>query len=253
MGFDLLNISQIDYKFGDTQIHQPTIYELGQTLKEEQNLFFCLKIFSDSLKDMFDIFGAPSGIELHEYDYLYLLLSDNPLTKEKYAEQRVYLIQFLGLLFPNAEINIYQDNIMIKQNNIISLIDKDNLLEFKNIVRKMFKLDFLFSGAGQTQEYNPVNEAARKIAEKLKQSRAKVAAEKGEENKIGIIENYVSILSVGLKTTPKYICETMTLYNLLTIFERFKLKMEWDLDIKVKLAGGGSDNHESPKVWFSII
>lgn len=253
MGFDLLNISQIDYKFGDIQIHQPTIYELGQILKEEQNLFFCLKIFSDSLKDMFDIFGVPNGIELHEYDYLYLLLSDNPLTKERYAEQRVYLIQFLGLLFPNAEINIYQDNIMIKQNDIISLIDKDNLLEFKNIIKKMFKLDFLFSGGGQTQDYNPANEAAKKIAEKFKQSRAKIAAEKGEENKVGIIENYVSILSVGLKTTPKYICETMTLYNLLTIFERFKLKMEWDLDIKVKLAGGGSENHESPKVWFSII
>jgi hypothetical protein len=142
---------------------------------------------------------------------------------------------------------------MIKQNDIISLIDKDNLLEFKNIVKKMFKLDFLFSGAGQAQDYNPVNEAAKKIAEKLKQSRAKIAAEKGEENKLGIIENYVSILSIGLKTTPKYICETMTLYNLLTIFERFKLKMEWDLDIKVKLAGGGSENHESPKVWFSII
>ena len=254
MGFNLLDISQVGYRFGETIIHQPTIYELSEVMEEEQNLFFCLKIFSDSLKEMFDIFGVQEEIKLQEYDYLYLLLSDNPLTKEKYAEQRVYLIKFLDLLFPNAEINIYQDNIMIKQNDIITLIDRDNLLDFKQIIRKMFKLDFLFSGGnGQNPEYNPANETAKKIAEKFKQSRVKVAAEKGETNKVGIIENYVSILSVGLKTTPKQICESMTLYNLLTVFERMRLKIEWDLDIKVKLAGGGSENHESPKVWFSII
>lgn len=251
MNFSLLDTAQIDYEFCDLKIHQPTLKELSEGLKEEQYLFFCLKIFSDSLKDMFSIMGITG--QLKEYDFLYLLLSDNPLTREKYAIQRIYLNKFLEILFPKAEIEIYNDNIMIKENDLIIMINDDNLQEFKQIIRKMFKLDFLFSNNGQGSDYNPANEAARKIAEKFKKSQIKLAAEKGEVNRIGIIENYVSILSVGLNTTPKHICETMTLYNLLTIFERFKMRLEWDLDIKIKLAGGGGEGHESPKVWFSII
>lgn len=251
MSFNLLDVTQSDYEFNGLKIHQPTIKELGENVKEEQYLFFCLKAFGESLKELFSTFGEVGNMQ--EYDFLYILLSENFLTKEKYAQHRIYLLKFLNLLFPNSEIEIYKENIMIKTNNIITIIDDSNLQQFKQIIRKMFKLDFLFSGGGQPSDYNPVNEKARQIAEKFKKSQVKIAAQKGEENKLGIIENYISILSVGLKTTPKVISEQMTLYNLLSIFERFRMQMEWDLDIKVKLAGGGSENRESPKVWFSII
>ena len=252
MGFSLLDINQIDYEFCGLRIHQPTIAEFGEILREEQDLFFCLKIFSEPIRETFAITGI-EGYELTEYDCLCFLLTENPITQEKYAQQRINLNNFLKLLFPNAEIEIYNDNIMIIQDEVVASISNDNLGEFKNIIKKMFKLDSLFFNSGQGQAYDPVNDAARKIAEKLKQSQVKIAAQKGGENKIGIIENYLSILSIGLKTTPSQLSKVITLYTLLTLYERFQMKMEWDLDIKVKLAGGGSENNESPRVWFSII
>ena len=250
MSFNLLDATQTEYEFNGLEIHQPTLKELGKAIREEQYLLFCLKAFGESLYQMFSEFGDVGNMK--EYDFLYILLSDNFLTKQKFAQHRIYLLKFLDLLFPQMEIEIYEENIMIKNNESIVVIDDNNLLEFKQIIKQMFKLDYLFSGGDKPSGYNPANEAARKIAEKFQKSQAKIAKEKGGQSKHGIIENYISILTVGLKTTPEVI-GGMTLYNLLSIYERFKMKIEWDLDIKVKLAGGGSEDHESPKVWFSII
>jgi hypothetical protein len=55
----------------------------------------------------------------------------------------------------------------------------------------------LKTGPMDQQAFNPANDKAREIAEKLMRGRQRVAAEKGQSN-ISIFSQYLSILTVGL-------------------------------------------------------
>ena len=59
------------------------------------------------------------------------------------------------------------------------------------------------------------------------------------------------IVATGLRQNPQVLADTLTLYQLLTIFVRVKMQLEWDLDIKCRLAGGDPKKH--PENWMSII
>jgi hypothetical protein len=66
----------------------------------------------------------------------------------------------------------------------ISIIDESNFEYLQSMISDIFCLR---SGPGAQDSFNPADEAARKIAEKLMRGRKRVAEQKGE--------NDVSILS----------------------------------------------------------
>ena len=104
-------------------------------------------------------------------------------------------------------------------------------------------------------DFNPSDERAKKIAEKILKGR-KVAQEQKnlgagiEKPSKGIIENYITILSIGLKIPSPVLCNELSFYNLIQEYKRYIAKTEWDLDIKQKLAGGTPE--ESPDFWMKF-
>ena len=83
-------------------------------------------------------------------------------------------------------------------------------------------------------------------------ARQRVAAQKKAENGNGsVFAQYLSILTVGLESMSLSDLAHLTMYQLYDLVERYTLYVNWDLDIRQRLAGGKPDS--SPDNWMKII
>ena len=97
--------------------------------------------------------------------------------------------------------------------------------------------------------FNPANDKAREIAEKLMRGRQRVAAQNGSAN-TSIFSLYLSILSIGLPM-PVTDLVNCTMFQLYDLMERYSLYMNWDLDVRTRLAGGKPNSQ--PDNWLKNI
>ena len=71
-----------------------------------------------------------------------------------------------------------------------------------------------------------------------------------KEGRIGIFDQYVSILSVGLKKDMNELMN-YTIYQLYDEFTRFQMKQEFDIYLKAKMAG--AQDLEEVQNWMDRI
>lgn len=158
----------------------------------------------------------------------------------------------LSLLFPTSELIFLEDRILIKGNNTESgFLDKNNYDVFKQIISKMFCLDF---NKNSQEEFNPKGDMARNIAKKILEGRKIAAAAKGKkisEDDLCIIERYLSIVAVANKK-DKNDLSNYTVFQLFDEYERCSLFKEYEQNISIRLAGGGKDLKEPPN-WMDNI
>jgi len=151
------------------------------------------------------------------------------------------LESLLYLLFPQSTgIALTPNSILIitekeeQEEDKWHVIDENNFDAFKEIINNMF---YMSRFEGQRVEYNPGNELAEQIAEKLKRGRERVAAQKkadGEE--FDVLGKYASILSVGMQISLDTIFD-YTVYQLFYSFERFEKKEAYDTYFQAQVAG----------------
>ena len=79
--------------------------------------------------------------------------------------------------------------------------------------------------------------------------RERIAAE-GGGSRSSIFSQYISILETGLQLPPS-VLNSMTMYQLYDQVERYMLKVAWDQDVQVRLAGGKPDS--KPDNWMKNI
>ena len=110
-------------------------------------------------------------------------------------------------------------------------INDENFEDFKKIFNQMFSFK-----KDETQDYNPKGDLANQIAEKLRARHQKLAETKNENKKIDILSRYVSILAVGEQKDINSLLQ-YTVYQLFDEFERYQLKLGYDIYIEAKMAG----------------
>ena len=166
------------------------------------------------------------------------------IMQEKEAKEvRASVLEAMSLIVPNAKITITPRALLLNLNEANIIIDEGNFEDFQNILRQVFCLK------KKEDDFNPANEAAKKIAEKMKKAKAKLAHLKGED--VGsIYARYVSALAIGLKMSVKTLT-TYTIYQINDQLERFGLWNNWDLDIRSRLAGAKGDG--KPEDWMRNI
>jgi hypothetical protein len=71
--------------------------------------------------------------------------------------------------------------------------------------------------------------------------RQRVAAQKGSSN-TSIFTQYLSILTVGLGSMSLKDATDLTMFQLYDLVERYMLFVNWDMDIRCRLAGGKPEN-----------
>jgi hypothetical protein len=87
-------------------------------------------------------------------------------------------------------------------------IDENN---FEFLQSAITAICCLRSGPGDQQTFNPANEKAAEIAQKLMRGRQIVAQQKGETN-TSIFSQYLSTLTVGLNSMSLYDLMELTMY-----------------------------------------
>lgn len=171
------------------------------------------------------------------------------MAKKETLDKKEAALQVLKLLFPTYKIICTPRSILLTTENSNPITIDENNFDY---LQETLKQVFCLSHNSQDQGFNPADDRAREIAEKLMRGRARVAAQKGEggPNSDSILGRYCSILAIGLHKTLEEM-ENMTLYQLYDQMERFNLYVAWDIDTKVRLAGGKPDSE--PDNWEKNI
>ena len=169
------------------------------------------------------------------------------MSEKQAADKKAAVQQVLTLLFPNYKIIFTKHSFMISGNGTTIVIDENN---FEFLQAAISSICCLKTGPMDQQTFNPADEQARIIAEKLMRGRQRVAAQKGETN-ISIFSQYLSIVTVGLNSMSLNDAMSLTMYQLYDLVERYMLYVNWDMDIRSRLAGANPES--KPDNWMKNI
>lgn len=207
-------------------IHQPTIKEISMI--GEQDFFIGIQMLCIDKKMYIEDESLLANTT--NFQIFMAMLNDQQMVDKKQAIQQV-----LTLLFPQAKIIFTPRSILLNINQENIIIDEGNFEQLQNILIQQFCLQ----GSGQEQ-YNPTDKKAREIAQKLMKARQKVAKLKATENSGSMFTQYLSVLTIGTSLTLKDVME-LTMYQLYDLIERYSMYLNWDIDIRSRIAGAKGD------------
>lgn len=169
------------------------------------------------------------------------------MSEKQAADKKLAVQQVLTLLFPQFRIIFTPRSMMLSGEGNTVTIDENN---FEPLQTAISSICCLKTGPMDQQTFNPADEQARIIAEKLMRGRQRVAAQKGEAN-TSIFSQYISTLTVGLNSMSLKDAMDLTMYQLYDLVERYMLYVNWDMDIRSRLAGANPDS--KPDNWMKNI
>ena len=169
------------------------------------------------------------------------------MSEKQAADKKVAVQQVLMLLFPDSKVIFTPRSLMISGNGSTIVIDESN---FEPLQAAISSICCLKTGPMDQQTFNPADEQARIIAEKLMRGRQRVAAQKGESD-TSIFSQYLSTIAVGLNSMSLQDAMDLTMYQLYDLVERYMLYVNWDMDIRARLAGANPDS--KPDNWMKNI
>ena len=169
------------------------------------------------------------------------------MSEKEAIDKKVAVQQVCTLLFPKHKVLFTPRSIIFNGEGNSIQIDEEN---FEYLQEAITNICCLKTGPMDQQSFNPANEKAREIAEKLMRGRQRVAEQKGQSN-ISIFSQYLSILTIGLGSMSLQDAMNLTMYQLYDLIERYMLYINWDMDIRCRLAGGKPDNQ--PDNWMKNI
>ena len=234
----LLTGIDIPVPFCQLTIHPPSIKEIA--LIGDKDFFSgvqCLCLYKSMFVEDKNVLSDVNNFQI------FMMIMQEKEAKSK----RVATKQVLTLLFPNYKVLFTPNSLLFQQDNQDTIIiDENNFEQLQDILRQIFCM----KNAPMDQvAFNPAGEKAREIARKLQRGRERIAAERNDKDS-SIFSQYLSTLSVGLHMPLQSLVE-LTMFQLYDLIERYMLWVSWDLDIRMRLAGGKPDN--SPDNWMKNI
>lgn len=219
-------------------VHQPRIKEIGMI--GEQEFFIgaqCLTINSS-------MFVQDKALleDINNFQIFMTIMNEKESKDKKNST-----LQVLQILFPNHKPMMTPRSLILMREGKQTLIDENNFEHLQDVLRLVFCTKI---GSMDQQAFNPANDKAREIAQKLMRGRERVAAERGSSN-TSIFSQYLSVLTVGLNSMSIQDMADLTIYQLYDLVERYNLYLAWDIDVRSRLAGGKPDKH--PDNWMKNI
>ena len=230
MDIRLALMTGIDIPIPELQatLHQPTIKEISYVGEKDFLVGVqCLSIQKTMLIQDESLLSQTSNFQI------FMTIMNEKTTQDK--KQNVLTV--LNLLFPNYQIFFTPRAISMNCEGINVIIDEGNFEMFQQIISQVFCLSKSDAGS-----FNPQNKKAKEIADKLMKARQRVAAQKQAEQGDGsVFAQYVSTLTVGLGSMSLQECVNLTMYQMYDLVERYSLYINWDIDLKSRLAGAKPD------------
>lgn len=217
-------------------IHQPRIKEIALIGEKDffrgaQSLCVDKKLFSKDER----------VLENTNNFQIFMTVMNEKETRDK----KEAVIQLCSLLFPNYKILITPRSVIAQKDDVSVIIDETNF----EILQSILKDVFCFTSSMNQDTFNPADKKAQEIAEKLMRGRERIAAEKGGDNGSALIQ-YTSILTIGLGISLQEIFD-LTIFQLYDLVHRYMMYVNWDIDVRTRLAGGKPDSQ--PDNWMKNI
>ena len=219
-------------------LHQPTMKEIAFMGEREffvgvQTLTLHKSMFMDKDK------GVPESIT--NFQIFMTIVNGKETADKKEIVKQLFLI-----IFPKYKVLFTPNSILFQDDNGNHMVDASNFESLQEILRMVFCVN---STDMDKQAFNPANDAAKEIAEKLMRGRQRVAAQSGENNH-SIFSQYLSVLVIGTQLGFNEL-QTYTMYQIFDLMERYSLYTNWDIDLRCRLAGGKPDTQ--PDNWMKNI
>lgn len=212
------------------EIRQPTIPEVA--MLTEEKYFLALSLFRANKKTL--------GIDKEEVTNWMIFKETLEQKIEGIENPKVFIINFLRLFVP--KINMGPRSLMIDIGEEIVNIEEENFDLFQQVVCEVGAAFLL--GKHEGEDFNPVNEHAAAIAEKMKAGRKRVAALKALEGNIdeskGFLMKYVKAVATMTANSLEDV-KKMTIFQLNEIVQTYLAWEGYDLDVKGRLAGAKGD------------
>lgn len=209
-------------------VHQPSIKEISYI--GETDFFMGIQLLSVN-KSMYEA-QETNLLEVTNFDIFIQLINSPELKEQKNKVQQV-----LSMLFPSYQIIMTPRSIVFNQEGNSFILDERNFEPFQQQLGQILCLQ----QSGQ-QAFNPGSDKAKEIAQKLQRARERVAAQKAKEGGSGsMFSQYLSVLTIGIGSMSLKDIMELTIYQLYDLIERYSLYINWDLDIRSRLAGAKGD------------
>ena len=218
-------------------VHQPRIQEIA--LIGEKEFFLgaqCLCIKKELISKDETVLSNTSNFQI------FMTIMSEKETRDK----KEAVLQLFSILLPEYKVIFTPQSIILSLNENSTIIDENNF----GILQEVLAEIFCFNSGMSQDSFNPGDAKAREIAEKLMRGRERIAAEKGGEHGSALIQ-YTSVLTVGLSSMSLQDALNLTMYQLFDLVQRYMLYVNWDLDVRTRLAGGKPDSQ--PDNWMKNI
>ena len=239
----LLSGQDVPYMSAQLQIHQPTIRDISVVGEKR---FYAGAGLLQFDKDVLTVEDKSVLEKISNFDIIMMMIK-NPSPETQ--TMKINMMMVLAILFPDYNIDIGEDKIILKDvtrgNDDVKEINNSNYNELTLLLDQILCI----SQRDKEPKINPQSAMAKKIADKLKKGRKKVAQSKGEQTS-SLLARYISILAVG---EQKDINQLMnyTLYQLFEEYQRYNAKVQFDMNIQMRLAG--AKDISNPKNWMDDL
>ena len=219
-------------------LHQPTIKEIS--LIGEREFFTGIQCLSLS-KNMF--VKDNSLLESTTNFQIFMTI----MTEQETREKKNAVLDVFTLLFPSYKVSFTPRSILFNQPEGNFMVDETNFEILQNYIKEIFCFK---SGRMDQSSFNQADKKAQEIAEKLMRGRQRIAEQKGSAD-VSVFSQYLSILTIGLNSMSLSEAMKLTMYQMYDLMERYSLYMNWDIDIRSRLAGAKPD--QQPDDWMKNI
>ena len=230
MDYRLALMAGIDIPIPECQLilHQPSIKEISYI--GERNFFTgvqCLCLQKNMVVQDESLLQNTTNFQI------FMTIMQEKQTADKKQD----VISVLALLFPKYQVMFTPRSIMFNCEDGMFMIDETNFESLQQVISEVFCLQ-----NSDAASFNPGNKKAKEIADKLMKARQKVAQLKAQEGGEGsALAQYVSTLTIGLNSMSLAECLDLTMYQLYDLMERYSLYINWDIDLRSRLAGAKPD------------
>lgn len=237
--YELSLMTGVDIPIPECQLilHQPTIKEIS--FIQEEKFFTGIQTLTVS-KNMLMVEDKSVLDRINNFQIFMMIMGSEESKDKRKAVDSVCQILRLG------KVSITPQSLILINGDQTHLIDENNFEFLQEVIKEVTCAN---SGHMDQQAFNPANDKAREIANKLMRGRQRVAAQ-NEATISSVFSRYLSVLSVGLRI-PIQILADCTMYQLYDLLERYMLNINWNLDIRARLAGASPDS--KPDDWMKSI
>ena len=209
-------------------LHQPTIKEIAYIGEED---FFsgvqCLCLQKNMVIQDETLLSTTNNFQI-----FMTIMSEKQTQDKRESVQTV-----LSVLFPNYQVIFTPRSLMFNHTEGNFMIDEGNFEKLQQVLAEIFCIQ-----SSDAASFNPGNKKAKEIADKLMKARQKVAQLNAEKGGSGsALAQYISSLTIAVASMSLQDCLNLTMYQLYDLMERYSLYINWDIDLRSRLAGASGD------------